>query len=237
MRAVRRRNRTAPGGRTRCCAAPSWASTIASTFTADLRLPEGREIFLKLGQRADIVIENVKPGTLAGWGVGYADVAAVKADIIYVSIGGFGQYGPLSERPAYDPIAQNFCDWSSLNGDPQGGPSKAPTFLGDQLAGLYGALGALAALAHRGRTGEGQHVDGALIDGLMFQGNGNLTSGAVGIPLQRYGNQFAIAAPVSVYECSDGRIYGGARLLHQEVNDVGIVVAGFVTESDNASAL
>ena len=178
----------------------------------DLRLPEGREIFLKLCARADIVIENFKPGTLASWGVGYADVKAVKADIVYVSVSGFGQFGPLSERPAYDPIAQNFCGWTSLNGDPQGGPTKAPTFLGDDLAGMHGALGALAALVHRNRCGEGQHVDVALIDGLLFQSNGNLTSGAVGIELKRYGNQFAIAAPANVYECTDGRIYGGVLL-------------------------
>ena len=178
----------------------------------DLRLPEGREIFLKLCARADIVIENFKPGTLASWGVGYADVKAVKPDIVYVSVSGFGQFGPLSARPAYDPIAQNFCGWTSLNGDPQGGPTKAPTFLGDDLAGMHGALGALAALQHRNRSGEGQHVDVALIDGLLFQSNGNLTAGAVGIPLKRYGNQFAIAAPVNVYECADGRIYGGVLL-------------------------
>lgn len=178
----------------------------------DLRLPEGRAIFLKLCERADIVVENFKPGTLAGWGVGYADVAAVKPDIIYVSVSGYGQFGPLSERPAYDPIAQNFCGWTSLNGDPQGGPTKAPTFLGDDLAGMHGALGALAALQHRQRTGEGQHVDVALVDGLMFQSNGNLTAGMVGIPLKRYGNQFSLAAPVNVYACTDGNIYGGVLL-------------------------
>ncbi len=178
----------------------------------DLRLPEGRDLFLKLCARADIVVENFKPGTLASWGVGYGDVAAVKPDIIYVSVSGFGQFGPYSERPAYDPIAQNFSGWTSLNGDPQGGPTKAPTFLGDDLAGMHGALGALAALNHRQRTGEGQHVDVALLDGLIFQSNGNLTAGALGIPLKRYGNQFALAAPVNVYACSDGSIYGGVLL-------------------------
>ncbi|MGE0857697.1 MAG: CaiB/BaiF CoA transferase family protein [Gammaproteobacteria bacterium] len=178
----------------------------------DLRKPQGREMFLALCRDADIVVENFKPGTLAGWGVGYADVAAVKPDIIYVSVSGYGQFGPLSERPAYDPIAQNFTGWTSLNGDPGGGPTKAPTFLGDDLAGMHGALGALAALQHRNRTGEGQHVDVALIDGLLYQSNGNLTAGALGMPLTRYGNQFALAAPVNVYACRDGSIYGGVLL-------------------------
>jgi formyl-CoA transferase len=180
--------------------------------TLDLHQAEGRRLFLELCKVADIVIENFKPGTLAGWGCGYDDVRAVKADIIYVSVSGFGQFGPYCDRPGYDPIAQNFSGWSSLNGDPDGGPTKAPSFLGDDLGGLHGALGALAALQHRTRTGEGQHVDVALVDGLMFQSNGHLTSGMLGIPIPRMGNQFAIAAPVNVYECSDGRVYGGVLL-------------------------
>ncbi|MEX2480658.1 MAG: CoA transferase [Gammaproteobacteria bacterium] len=178
----------------------------------DLKLPAGRALFLDLCRSADIVLENFKPGTLAGWGCGYADVVAVKPDIIYVSVSGFGQFGPYSNRPGYDPIAQNFSGWSSINGEPGGGPTKAPTFLGDDLGGMNGALGALAALVHRDRTGEGQHVDVALVDGLMFQSNGHLTAGALDIPIPRMGNQFAIAAPVNVYECSDGSIYGGVLL-------------------------
>jgi crotonobetainyl-CoA:carnitine CoA-transferase CaiB-like acyl-CoA transferase len=178
----------------------------------DLHQARGRELFLQLCRDADIVLENFKPGTMSGWGVGYADVAAVKPDIIYVSVSGFGQFGPHSERPAYDPIAQNFCGWSSMNGAPEDGPTKAPTYLGDDLAGLHGALGALAALQHRHRTGEGQHVDVALIDGLMFQSNGFLTMGALGMPMPRYGNQFPIAAPVNVYRCRDGYLYGGVLL-------------------------
>ena len=181
-------------------------------LSIDLHHAEGRAIFLTLCERADIVIENFKPGTLAGWGVGYADVAARKPDIIYVSISGFGQFGPYSERPGYDPIAQNFSGWSSLNGPPEGGPTKAPTFLGDDLAGVHGALGALAALQHRQRTGEGQHVDVALIDSLIFQSNGNLTQGALGMPIARHGNQYAVAAPANVFACSDGQIYAGVLL-------------------------
>jgi formyl-CoA transferase len=180
--------------------------------SVNLKAPAGREIFLELCRTADIVIENFKPGTLAGWGVGYKDVAAVKPDIVYVSISAFGQFGPYCDRPGYDPIAQNFCGWTSVNGEPEGGPTKAPTFLGDDLGGVHGALGALAALQHRNRTGEGQHVDVALVDGLMFQSDGYLTSGALGIPIPRSANQYAIAAPVNVYECVDGHIYGGALL-------------------------
>ncbi len=181
-------------------------------LSLSLKDPEGREIFLQLCRGADIVIENFKPGTLAAWGVGYEDVRAVKPDIVYVSISGFGQFGPYSDRPGYDPIAQNFTGWSSLNGDPAGAPTKAPTFLGDDLGGLHGALGAMGALLHRQRTGEGQHVDVALTDGLIFQSNGWLTIGAMGLPTERWGNQFAVAAPVNSYVCTDGRVFAGVLL-------------------------
>ena len=89
---------------------------------------------------------------------------------------------------------------------------KAPTFLADDLGGLHGALGALAAFTRRNISGEGQHVDVALVDSLIFQSNGYLTSGKMDIPLPKMGNQFSIAAPVNVYECLDGSIYGGVLL-------------------------
>ena len=178
----------------------------------DLRQPAGREAFLKLIATADIFIENFRPGVLPDWGLGYDDLAQVKADLIYVSISGFGQFGELSARAGYDPLAQAYSGWASLNGEPEGGPTKAPTWLGDDLAGLHGALGAMAALRHRDRTGEGQHVDVALVDCLVFQSDGFPTSGALGIPLQRWGNQFNLAAPSNRYACRDGSVYAGVLL-------------------------
>jgi crotonobetainyl-CoA:carnitine CoA-transferase CaiB-like acyl-CoA transferase len=180
--------------------------------TIELRKAEGRDLFLKLCETADIVLENFKPGTLSDWGVGYSDVVKVKPDIIYASVSGYGQFGPNSERACYDPIAQAFTGWLSVNGEPDGGPIKAPTFLGDDLAGMNAAMGILAALHHRTATGEGQHIDVALVDGIWFSSNGNLTAGALDMPIPRLANQFAIAAPVNVYECSDGQIYGGVLL-------------------------
>jgi len=181
-------------------------------LSLNLQKPDGREIFLKLCAKADIVLENFRPGTLGKWGVGYSDVVKVKPDIVYVSISGFGQFGPLSDRPCYDPIAQSYCGWTSLNGDPNGGPMKAPTFLGDDLAGLHAALGAMAALRHRDRTGEGQHVDVSMIDCLLHTSNGHLTAGALGLDIPKTGNEYLMATPVNEYRCTNGHVFVGTLL-------------------------
>ncbi|MFK7915235.1 MAG: CaiB/BaiF CoA transferase family protein [Pseudomonadales bacterium] len=178
----------------------------------DLRREDGRDAFLKICETADIVIENFRPGTLAKWGIGYDDVAKVKPDIIYLSVSGFGQYGTLSHRVGYDPLAQNYCGWTSLNGEPGSGSTKAPTFLADDLGGMHGAMAVMAALRHRDQTGEGQHVDVALVDSLLYQSNGNPTSGALGVPLEKMGNQFSLAAPINVYDTLDERVYAGVLL-------------------------
>jgi formyl-CoA transferase len=89
---------------------------------------------------------------------------------------------------------------------------KSPTFLADDLAGVHAALAALAALRHRDRTGEGQHVDVSLLDALLFQSTGYLTLGALGVGLPRLGNQFRVAAPANSYRCRDGRIMAGVLL-------------------------
>ena len=177
-----------------------------------LKHPKAREIFLQLCTKTDIVVENFKPGTLSKWGIGYQEVSNVKPDIIYISISMFGQFGPLSKRPGYDPLAQNFTGWSSLNGPPSIGATKAPTWLADDLSGLHGVIGALAALTHRNKTGEGQHVDVSLVDSLLFQSNGFLTSGSLDIPLQKLGNRSAITDPVNVYKCMDGEVFVAALL-------------------------
>ena len=181
-------------------------------LTLELRAPEGREIFLKLAATADVVIENFRAGTLAKWGVGYQDVRKVKPDIVYVSITGWGQWGRDHDRVGYDPMAQAASGFISLNGPADGDPVKAPTFLCDDLAGLHGAIGALAALRHRDETGEGQHIDVALLDAMLFQSNGYPTLGAMGIGMPRWGNQFGISVPTNVFKCRDGSVLMGTLL-------------------------
>jgi formyl-CoA transferase len=182
------------------------------SLTLDLRRPEGRDVFLALAKRADVVVENFRPGTMDGWGLGYEQVRAVRPDTVYVSISGYGQFGPDRERAGYDPMAQAASGWLSLNGEPGGAPVKAPTFIGDDVSGLHGALAAMAALRHRDRTGEGQHCDVALQDALLFQSNGYPMLAALGVPLPRMGSQFVVAAPAGVYACSDGFVMLGVLL-------------------------
>lgn len=173
----------------------------------DLRRPEDLGRFLRLVGTADILVENYKPGTLESWGAGYEHCRAVRPDIVYVSISGFGQYGPNARRSAYDPAIQAVSGWMSLNGLPGGPPVRAPTFLADELAGLHAAIGALAALGYRDRTGEGQHVDVSMMDTLLFGSSGLPTLAATGAPPSRLGNETDFVAPSNVYECADGYVY------------------------------
>lgn len=182
------------------------------SLSLDLRRPEGRDVFLKLAERSDVVVENFRPGTMQEWGVGYDAVRGVRPDVVYVSISGYGQFGSHSERVGYDPLAQAASGFLSLNGNPDGQPVKAPTFLADDLGGLHGALAALAALRHRDQNGEGQHIDVALLDAMLFQSTGYLTLGALGVDLPRLGNEFRIAAPANTYACTDGSIMTGVLL-------------------------
>jgi len=201
-----------PGMRPPVTAMHATVNRNKRSLCLDLHEPRGRDLFLRLATTADLVVENFRPGTLERFGLGYAELRAMNADVILVSISGFGQFGRDAERPGYDPLAQAASGFLSLNGSPDGEPVKAPTFLGDDLAGLHAALAALAALRHRDRTGEGQHVDVSLLDAMLFQTPGYLTLGALGAPLPRLGNQFRIGAPANVYRCADGRVMAGVLL-------------------------
>ena len=154
-------------------------------LSLDVRTEQGRDIFLELAAVSDVIVENFKVGTMAGYGLGYEQVCLLKPDIVYVSITGWGPDGP---------------------------PTKAGTYLADDLGGLHGALGAMAALRHRDQTGEGQHVDVALQDALLFQSNGLPTLGAMGVEPTRTGNEFGNAAPANVFDCLDGAVFAWVLL-------------------------
>lgn len=181
-------------------------------LSLDVRTEQGRDIFLQLGAAADVAVENFKVGTMAGYGLGYEHLCAVKPDIVYVSITGWGQFGPNHAAAGYDPLAQASSGFMSITGAPDGPPAKAGTYLADDLGGLHGALGAMAALRHRDQTGEGQHVDVALQDALLFQSNGLPTLGAMGVEPERMGNEFGGTVPANVFQCQDGAVFAGVLL-------------------------
>ncbi|MSQ33316.1 MAG: CoA transferase [Dehalococcoidia bacterium] len=132
--------------------------------TLDLSRPRGRELFLALCKHADVVIENMVPGAVKRLGVDYAAVRAVNPRIVYASISGFGQTGPYALRPALDVIVQGMGGIMSLTGEPGGPPIRPGASLGDISAGLFAAVGILAALHERERSGEGQHLDIGMLD-------------------------------------------------------------------------
>lgn len=130
----------------------------------DLRNPEGRELFLRLAERADVVMENFTPGTMEKLGLGYAVLAARNPRLVYASTSGFGQDGPYRNRPALDIIVQAMGGAMSITGEPGGRPVRPGVSYGDIAAGLFTVVGILAALHERERTGRGQAVDISMLD-------------------------------------------------------------------------
>jgi crotonobetainyl-CoA:carnitine CoA-transferase CaiB-like acyl-CoA transferase len=133
----------------------------------DLRHARGKAIFVDLVKTADIVLENFRPGTMKTMGFDYEALCAIKPDIILVSVSGFGQYGPYTDRPAFDPLGQAMSGLMTLTGQPVGRPLGTATSLVDRYTALHATIGALAALRHRDRTGEGQLVDCCLLDSAL----------------------------------------------------------------------
>jgi crotonobetainyl-CoA:carnitine CoA-transferase CaiB-like acyl-CoA transferase len=134
------------------------------SLTLDLKAPAGRKIALALAGRVDIVLENFRPGTVARLGLGDDDVRAVNPRVIYCSISGFGQTGPYRERGGFDRIAQGMSGVMSINGEEDGPPLPLPIPISDIGTGMFAAIGILAALAARARTGRGQRIDTSLLE-------------------------------------------------------------------------
>jgi formyl-CoA transferase len=178
----------------------------------DLKRPAGRDVFLELAGEVDIVVENYRPGRMADWGCGYEQVRAVNDDIVYVSISGYGQYGPYATHAGYDPTAQALSGLMWLNAVGDNPPMKTPIYVSDELAGLHAAFAALAALKHRDARGEGQHIDISLVDATVASCTGQPTLAANGLPTPRLGNVYPFGSPADVYPCADGWLYAGVLL-------------------------
>jgi formyl-CoA transferase len=165
---------------------------------------------------ADFVLENYRPGTMAKMGLGYEDLRKIKPDIILISVSGFGQYGPYRERPAFDSLGQAMSGLSTLTGQSEGKPIPTASSIIDRVTGLHATIGALAALRHRDRTGEGQVVDVALLDSALT---------LVEVPNSYYlaTGEEGGETPRPVYRASDGWVVIAAnhRTLQGMIDAVG----------------
>ncbi len=178
------------------------------SITLDIAAPEGRAIAKSLALRCDVLVENFKVGDLARHGLDYATLAAEHPGLVYCSITGFGQDGPYRDRPGYDFMIQGLGGLMSVTGErdglPGGGPQKVGVAVSDLFTGMYSTSAILAALFHRGRTGEGQRIDMALLD-VQVAMLANLSSAYLcsGEIPQRMGNAHQAIVPYHVFRAAD----------------------------------
>ncbi len=173
--------------------------------SVDLRKPEGQALIRKLAPQFDIVIENFRPGGLEKWGLGYEDLRKLNPGLIMVRISGFGQTGPYSARPGFGVIAEAMSGLRHITGDPDRPPARVGVQLTDYIAGLYAAFGAMMALHHRNKTGEGQYVDAALYEcAFSFMEPFVPAYDQLGVVPNRTGPALADSAPNNLYPTQDG---------------------------------
>ncbi|MGB7480106.1 MAG: CoA transferase [Burkholderiaceae bacterium] len=171
----------------------------------DFRKPEGLALIRELALQSDVVVENFKVGTMEAMGLGYDGLAAARPELIYASISGFGSTGPARDWPGFDQIAQGYSGFMSLSGTPESGPMRVGTAIGDLTAGMWVALGVLAAYIERQNSGRGQRVETSLLASLVgllsVQGQRYLSVGEIPQPC---GNVHPVIAPYGTFETADG---------------------------------
>ncbi len=180
-----------------------------TSLTVDIRSPEGQQEIRDLAVKSDIFVENFKVGNLAKYGLDYASLSALNPALIYCSITGYGQTGPMAAYPGYDLLFQGMSGAMSTCGlpdsQPGGGPMRTIVPHTDLMSGMYACNAILAAVMHRQQTGEGQYIDVALLDVAIaanaYVGSGYLASDK---SPQRIGNSGVAASPSGVYRCKDG---------------------------------
>ena len=194
---------------------PLWWEVVARNKRAvscNLRVAEGQALARQLIAKADILIENFRPGTLEKWGLSPETLMAQNPGLIIVRVSGYGQTGPYSARAGFGGIGEAMGGWRAIVGDPDRAPSRMGVSIGDTLAATYGALGALAALNHRHATGKGQVVDSALYEAVLQVMESLVPEyAASGYVRERSGSVLPGIAPSNVYPCSDGEYLIGAN--------------------------
>ncbi len=176
------------------------------SVTLNLKRPTGKQMFLDLAKSADIMLENLAPGSLTRMGLGYDDVAAVNPAIIYCSISGYGQTGEYAHKPAHDPQIQGMSGLMEINGHPDGPPTRVGFYIGDLVTPLFACYSILAALRDKERTGKGQYLDVSMMDTLTSIMLMDTLEDDVemGLPL-RMGNTTR-GGPTGLYRTRDGEL-------------------------------
>lgn len=195
-------------------------------LSVDAKTPEGLAILRLLADRADVVVENFRPGTTERLGLCYADLSATNPRLVYASISGYGQTGPCADLPGYDAIAQALSGMMSVTGDPDGEPARVGVSTADVGAGMWAVIGILAALHAREVTGRGQQVDVSLLDGqvawLTYVAAGYFATGATPA---RYGSAHPSIVPYQALRAADGPLMvavGNDRLWRRFVVALGL---------------
>ncbi len=175
------------------------------SVTLDLKSEEGRAIFLEMAKQADVVVENLAPGTVERLGLGYDDIKAVNPGIIFATIKGFGSYGPYSEYKSFDMIAQAMGGAFSVTGFEGQPPARPGPTIGDTGTGMHMALGIVSAYVQKLQTGQGQRVEVSMQDAVVnFNRVATWPHYVTGKPMERRGNSMAAAVPSKLYVCKPG---------------------------------
>ncbi len=191
------------------------------SVAVDLRLAEGQEIVRKLAARSDIVVENFRPGALEKWNLGWEQLSAGNPRLVMVRISGYGQTGPYKDRPGFAAIAEAFGGFRYVTGFPDRPPARPNLSIGDTIASLHGAIGALLALHHVKSGGPGQVIDVALYESIFNCMESLLPEyDAQGYVRERSGSALPGIAPSNIYRCGDGSyvlIAGNADSLYRRL--------------------
>ena len=194
---------------------PVWFPVIARNkkcITLDVRQPRGREILRRLLGESDFLVENFRPGTLEKWALGADALRALNPRLILVRVSGFGQTGPYASRAGYGSIGEAMGGMRYLAGDPSTPPSRVGLSIGDSLAAAFACMGAMMALHHRHRSGEGQVVDCAIYEAVLAMLESTVPEYTeAGLIRERTGSFLPKIAPSNVYATQDGQILIGAN--------------------------
>jgi crotonobetainyl-CoA:carnitine CoA-transferase CaiB-like acyl-CoA transferase len=184
-----------------------WFKTLGRNkrlITLDLSQPDGRELFLRLAERSDVVLENFRPGTLERWGLGWDELSAVNPQLVLARVSGFGQTGPYAGRPGFGTLAEAMSGFAALNGEPDGPPLLPPLALADGVAAFATAFAIMVALRASEETGRGQVVDTSLVEPLLTLLGPQVTAyDLLGTLQERTGNRSSHNAPRNVYRTAD----------------------------------